>query len=216
MASMRTGQAHELFAIGLDVGTSAVKGAVLTAAGASFSYSSTGYVTARPAPGWAEQNPDDWWHAVGDVLNQILEAHPLLNASNATVGLTGQMHTTVARDDHGRLLRPAILWSDNRATELAPRLVAAQPNWVDLTGNEPIPAFTSAHLAWLRAEEPDVFSRIGRVSVPKDDIRERFGAGWATEPSDASAMNLMDTRTDRWAVDLLNVVGIAASARRTT
>lgn len=211
MTSKSRATADEHFVIGLDIGTSAVKGAVISSAGNSFSYTSAGYPTRTPAPGYAEQDPDDWWRAVGEVLDLILEAHPALDASNSRIGLTGQMHTTVARDEKGAVVRPAILWSDTRASDTVRRLAMESIDWIGLTGYNPIPAFTSAHLAWLREEEPVVFGKVHRVSVPKDDIRQRLGAGWATEPSDASAMNLMDTRTDRWAQPLLAAVGIEGS-----
>lgn len=211
MTSGSNPSADERFAIGLDVGTSAVKGAVLTSAGRSFSYVSTGYATHVPAPGHAEQDPDDWWNGVGEVLGQMLQDHPSMVAANTVIGLTGQMHTTVARDENGRLIRPAILWSDTRASNLVAALTERVTDWEERAGYAPIPAFTSAHLAWLWQEEPDAFERIARVCVPKDDIRQRFGAGWATEPSDASAMNLMNTRTDTWEPSLLEAVGLRVS-----
>ena len=196
------------YAVGLDVGTSAVKAAVLSSDGGSFDYVSAPYATVNDGPGWAEQDPQDWWHAIGEVLDCVLDDHPGLNADVAIVGLTGQMHTTVARDRHGALVRPAILWSDERAAEVIDSLRTDSERWVARAGNLPIPAFTSAHLRWLREYEPEEFAAIARVCVPKDDIRARLGAGWATEPSDASAMNLMDLRVDAWDAELLAAVGI--------
>lgn len=200
------------FAVGLDVGTSAVKGAVLTSDGDYYSYASAGYPLSSPSPAWAEQDPDDWWVAVGEVLSLILDAHPSMVGANTVIGLTGQMHTTVIRDASGDLLRPAILWSDARSARAVESLRATVDGWESRTGYAPIPAFTSAHLRWIGDNEPETFARIATVAVPKDDIRHRLGAGWATEPSDASAMNLMDTRTDRWAPELLSAVGIRHTA----
>ena len=199
-------------AIGIDIGTSAVKAALLSSTGTTDSETSRGYPTTSLRPGHAEQDPDRWWTAVGEVLTGLLARNQDLDAANTTIGLTGQMHTTVLRDEAGALLRPAILWSDNRAAAECVALTSDVPQWADVTGNTLIPAFTAAHLAWVRADEPHVFERIHTISVPKDEIRARLGAGWATEPSDASAMSLLDTRTDEWATDLVAAVGIRLGA----
>lgn len=208
MPSRSRAAGTESFAIGLDVGTSAVKGEVISSTGRRTDYVSAPYPISHPQVGWAEQDPDDWWRAVGEVLDLVLASHPTVSATNAIVGLTGQMHTTVVRDRAGSLLRPAILWSDSRAVDAARELGEEPVDWVGRSGHAPIPAFTSAHVAWLRRHEPHVCARMASVSVPKDDIRLRFGAGWATEPSDASAMNLMDTHTDEWAEPLVDAVGL--------
>lgn len=198
-------------ALGIDIGTSAVKATLLSSTGTTDSETSSGYPTASPRPGQAEQNPDHWWTAVGEVLTGLLARNPGLDASTTTIGLTGQMHTTTLRDEAGDLLRSAILWSDSRAAAECAALTSSMPQWADVTGNALIPAFTAAHLAWVRANEPHIFERIHTVAVPKDEIRARLGAGWATEPSDASAMSLLDTRTDEWAAELVDAVGIRIS-----
>ena len=200
----------ERFAVGIDVGTSAVKTSVLSSSGRITTFTSPEYDTAAVEPGYAEQDPEDWWRAVGATFDQLVEAHPALTAATATVGLTGQMHTSVLRDVDGQLLRPAILWSDTRAADECRLLAAASDEWLPRTGHLPIPAFTSAHVSWVRRHEPQVFARIASVAVPKDDVRQRLGAGWMTEPSDASAMNLMDFTTDAWAQPLLDLVGIGS------
>lgn len=194
-------------ALGLDIGTSAVKATLLAADGRIDSAVSSPYLTSSPCPGWAEQSPDDWWVGIGEVLDEIAARHDLDDAA-LVIGLTGQMHTTVLRDERGESLRPAILWSDERAGSQASALAAGQPAWSEVAGQTPIPAFTSAHLEWVREQEPELFRRIARIAVPKDDVRARLGAGWGTEPSDASAMNLLDDSTGEWSVDLLGRLGV--------
>lgn len=199
----------ERFALGIDVGTSAVKVSVMSSHGRHASFVSAGYAISSPAPGFAEQDPEDWWLGAGEALESALAAFPEVSGESAVVALTGQMHTTVLRDQEDALVRPAILWSDTRAREAAETLqTASAVPWMSVTGNRPIPAFTSAHLAWLGAHEPASLGRAVRVSVPKDDLRYRLGAGWATEPSDASAMNLMDYRSDQWRPELLEYLGV--------
>lgn len=209
---MSAGTKPRRYALGLDIGTSAVKASLLADDGVTDTATSPGYPTANPQSGHAEQDPDDWWRAVGDVLAELLGRHSEVDATTTTIGLTGQMHTSVMRDEVGALVRPAILWSDRRAVAECEALSAAHPRWAEVTGNSLIPAFTAAHLAWVRAHEPELFARVRTVSVAKDEIRSRLGAGWATEPTDASAMCLMDTRTDQWSADLLGAVGITSDA----
>lgn len=200
-------QAGERFAVGIDVGTSSVKVSVLTSHGRQAEFVSQPYSTQSEHPGWAEQDPGQWWDAAGQALADALEAFPGIDARSTRLGLTGQMHTSVLRDSTGTLIRPAILWSDTRATSLCAAIEASSPLWESIAGQTPMPAFTSAHLAWLAENEPASLARAHTIAVPKDDLRLRLGAGWATEPSDASAMNLMNYRTDQWASDLIDHVG---------
>lgn len=193
--------------IGLDVGTSAVKATFLGEDGSENTVVSKAYAVQTPAPGFAEQNPDDWWEATCEVLDRIGIENDLAPAQTV-IGLTGQMHTSVLRDDEGGLIRPAILWSDQRAAEECGELIEAVPNWGDVAGLDPISAFTSSHLAWVRKNEPDSFARIASVAVTKDDIRRRLAGLAVTDESDASAMNLQDTFTGDWSDPLLDAVGI--------
>lgn len=199
-------------AVGIDVGTSAVKVTVLTEDGRTHTVASDSYPLHSPSVGAAEQNPDDWWRAVGQALDEVLELFPASNGENTIVGLTGQMHTSVLRDEAGNVVRPAMLWCDSRAAAECAALKAARPEWERLTGYYPIPAFTSAHLAWLSQHEPETIRRTATLAVPKDDIRQRLGAGRATEPSDASGMNLMESGSDRWAQSLVEAVGLPLDA----
>ncbi len=192
--------------VGIDIGTSSAKATVLRA-GRVTELASRPYPTRHPAPGHAEQEPDDWWRAVGDLLSTVAaEIGPRVGVA---VGLTGQMHTSVLRDEAGTRLRPAILWSDERAGHEAAALERAVPDWEDVTGNSPIPAFTASHLAWVARNEPEIASRIASVTLVKDEIRERLGAERTTEPSDASGTCLLDTRTDEWSSRLLDAARVS-------
>ncbi|MFV0453105.1 MAG: FGGY family carbohydrate kinase [Propioniciclava sp.] len=200
------GRFSQGFSLGVDIGTSAVK-ATLLGAGGTETFVSSPYPLDAPAPGYAEQNPDHWWAAVGEVLDAVFERYPDVSGENTILGLTGQMHTSVLRDADGRILRPAILWCDARSSPQCARLADSGDDWVGITGYRPLPAFTSAHLAWVAEHQPDLLRKAATVAVPKDDIRRRLGAGWFTEPSDASAMNLMDNATDRWSEPLIARTG---------
>jgi len=196
------------FAIGIDVGTSSVKGTLIADDGSTDTRRSQPYPTSSPTPKATEQNPDDWWRAVGDVLEQLVADHPQIGARTTTVGLTGQMHTSVLRDAGGDLIRPAILWSDQRGTRQCEDITRRVPDIAAITGNPLLPAFTLVHLSWLAQHEPGAFTAIASVAAPKDDIRRRLGAGTVTEPSDASGTSLLDFRTDAWSPRIAAAIGL--------
>lgn len=199
-------------ALGFDVGTSSVKASAISESGMVLSATSSPYPTSIPFEGGAEQNPDDWWDALRQaaraLLSQLVAAGAEISPTNATIGLTGQMHTTVLLDEFGDVLHPAILWSDKRATSECQDLVETVPDFAEITGNRPMPAFTVAHLLWLRRHRGAEFARARLVLNPKDEIRRRLGAGIATEPSDASGTGLFDTRDDAWSTTIAHAVGL--------
>src|SRR5215470_3970497 len=148
--------------VGLDVGTSGVKGVVIDPDGAVLARVEAGYPLSTPQPGWAEQDPEDWVRATESVLAQLRSSV----GTPAGIGLSGQMHGLVALDAGGSVLRPAILWNDQRtAAECAEieRTIGLE-RLIALTGNRALPGFTAPKLLWLRTHEPDVYSRIARIA----------------------------------------------------
>jgi xylulokinase len=198
-------------AIGLDVGTSSVKATAITSTGESFVHQSSPYESSTPRNGWVEQDPADWWAAIGEALSSLILDLPDAGPENTTIGLTGQMHSSVLLDSHDELVRPVILWADKRAIDECAWLTETVPEIEAIVGNPIMPAFSIAHLAWLKTHEPESFARISRVLVPKDEIRRRLGAGVFTEPSDASGTGILDTRTDTWSLSILNALGLHPS-----
>ncbi len=141
-------------AVGIDVGTTAVKGVAIDPAGGVLARAEAEYPFATPRPGWVEQDPEDWWRATETVLEALRsEAGP-----PAGIGLSGQMHGLVALDSADRVVRPAILWNDQRTAtqcrEIEDRL--GLERLIELTGNRALPGFTAPKLLWLRETEPDV------------------------------------------------------------
>nr|WP_246852381.1 xylulokinase [Patulibacter sp. SYSU D01012] len=180
--------------LGLDVGTSSVKGVVVDAAGRVLAEAEHGYPLSTPHPGWAEQDPEDWWLAASAVLAQ-------LRADEVDgIGLTGQMHGLVVLDAERRPLRPAILWNDGRSQPQCDALVAelGLERLVALSGNRPLAGFTAPKLRWLAEHEPDVHARIAHVLLPKDYVRLRLCGALATDVSDASGTLLLDVGERAW------------------
>jgi xylulokinase len=192
--------------VGIDVGTSAVKGLAIDDDGTVLASAESGYALSTPRPGWAEQDPEDWWRATETVLGELHAA----TGAPAGIGLSGQMHGLVVLDEHDRVLRPAILWNDQRtAAECAEieRTIGLE-RLIELTGNRALPGFTAPKLLWLRAHEPDAYARIARIALPKDYVRLRLCGEHATDLSDASGTVLLDVAARRWSDEVIDALAL--------
>jgi xylulokinase len=190
--------------VGLDVGTSGVKAVAIDPAGAVLAVREEPCPLSTPRPGWAEQDPEDWWRAAQAALAGLgVEGI-------AGIGLSGQMHGLVALDAAGRVLRPAILWNDQRTAEQCAQIEAriGLDRLVALTGNRALTGFTAPKLLWLREHEPDVYARIARIMLPKDYVRLRLTGEHATDVSDASGTLLFDVAARAWSGEVLDSLEI--------
>ena len=191
---------------GLDVGTSSVKGLLVDAAdGTVVARAEAEHPLSTPRPGWAEQDPEDWWAGAQAVLGALGDAGAI-----AGIGLTGQMHGLVALDAAGRVLRPAMLWNDGRTgaecTEIERRI--GLDALIAQTGNRALPGFTAPKLLWLARHEPDVYRRIDRIMLPKDYVRLRLCGAHATDVADASGTLLFDVARRRWSDPVLGALDV--------
>lgn len=189
--------------VGLDIGTSGVKALALSPDGEVVGRAEEAYPLSVPRPGWAEQDPEDWVLAAERALRR-------LGAEAEHVGLSGQMHGLVALDAEQRVLRPAILWNDQRTgAECAEieRLIGLE-RLIQLTGNRALPGFTAPKLLWLRRHEPEVYERIVHVLLPKDFVRLRLFGRLATDAADASGTLLFDVAGRRWSEEVLAALEI--------
>lgn len=197
-------------ALGIDVGTSSVKVTAITESGRVRTASSAPYSTAMPFDGAAEQNPDDWWSAMvpatSGLLGDLIDNGARISPETTIIGLTGQMHTSVLLGTTGEVVHPAMLWADKRAVAECRELMERVPSFADITGNVPMPAFTIAHLMWLRRHRPEAAAKLALVLNPKDEIRRRLGAGATTEPADASGTGLFDIRSDTWSQTVMDAI----------
>ena len=195
--------------VGLDVGTTAVKGLALDGAGGVLASAHQHYELRTPRPGWAEQDPEDWWQAATAVLAQLREAA----GEPEGIGLSGQMHGLVALDAHDRVLRPAILWNDQRTGEECREIetTIGLERLIALTGNRALPGFTAPKLLWLRRNEPELFARVAHIALPKDYVRLRLCAEHATDVADASGTLLLDVAARRWSEEVLDALALDAA-----
>jgi len=192
--------------VGIDVGTTATKGLAIDPDGTVLARAEAEYPLSTPRPGWAEQDPEDWWRATETVLRELREAA----GDPAGIGLSGQMHGLVALDDNDRVLRPAILWNDQRTQAECDEIEATigLDRLIALTGNRALTGFTAPKILWLRHNEPDVYDRIARIALPKDYVRLRLTGEHATDVSDASGTLLLDVAHRDWSEDVLTALQI--------
>jgi xylulokinase len=198
------------FVLGIDTSTTATKAVLVDGDGvvAAVGVSEYGYDT--PHPGWSEQDPSLWWDATVAAIRQVLDAVP--DAEVAAVGLTGQMHGLVMLDAAGSVIRPAILWNDQRTAAQCDALRAAigPGRLVELTGNDALTGFTAPKVAWVREHEPDHHAAIAAICLPKDYVRYRLTGDVATDMADGSGTLLMDVAGRRWSEEMLDAVGLTA------
>ena len=196
--------------IGIDVGTSSIKVCLVDGAGRVQAVSSEGYRLVHPAPGWAEQDAEVWWTSLIDAFAQLRQRVGTGGLQNVqAIGLSGQMHTLVLSDRSGRPLRPAISWTDQRTVAECDFL---RRNLLEevfaCTANPPSTGYTLPKLLWVKKHEPEVFSRIATLMLPKDYIRFRLTGEIATDYCDASATLLFDPAAMQWSDQLLSTLGI--------
>jgi xylulokinase len=196
--------------VGIDVGTTGVKAIAIGPAGQVIARSEHNYPLSTPRPGWSEQDPELWWEAAQASLGALA-------ASGAKdirgVGLSGQMHGLVCLDANDQVLRPAILWNDQRTsaecTEIERRI--GLERLIQLTGNRALTGFTAPKLLWMRRHEPDIYSRIAHVMLPKDYVRLRLTGERAIDVADASGTLLFDVAARRWSNEVTQALEVPES-----
>ncbi len=189
--------------VGLDVGTTGVKAVAIDEHGEVVARAEEGYALSTPRPGWAEQDPEDWWNASQHALTA-------LGVEPRAIGLSGQMHGLVVLDDGDRVLRPAILWNDQRTAaecaEIEERV--GLERLIALTGNRALTGFTAPKLLWLRRHEPETYARTAHMLLPKDYVRLRLTGDRAIDAADASGTLLFDVAHRRWSSEVVGTLEI--------
>ena len=193
--------------LGIDIGTSGTKTLVMREDGAILASASAEYPLASPKPGWSEQNPEHWWKASIKTVRQVVKAAKLKPADIAGIGLSGQMHGSVFLDRKGEVIRPALLWNDQRTAaecDEIERLAGGRRKLIKMVANPALTGFTAPKILWLRNHEKRNYDRTVQVLLPKDYVRFRLTNDFATEVSDASGTLLLDVVRRRWSKTLLN------------
>lgn len=196
--------------IGLDLGTSSLKGIVSDEKGNIVAVSSSSYEVLYPAPGWTEQRPSDWISALDVVMRDMLKDVDKREIKGISFG--GQMHGLVALDKDDNVIRPCILWNDGRTQKEVDYLnnVIGKSKISECTGNIAFAGFTAPKIMWLKRNESQSFERIAKIMLPKDYLSYYLSGVFATDYSDASGTLLLDVEHKRWSDEMLKIVGISS------
>jgi xylulokinase len=203
----------ESYLLGIDVGTTGAKALLIDRAGQVVTSATVEYPMYTPRPQWTEQRPADWWAATAKSIRQVLAEAGIEPGQVAGVGLTGQMHGLVLLDAQGEVLRPCIMWNDQRTAAQCAAITreVGAANVLRLTGNPVLPGFTAPKIAWVRENEPEVYRQAAKVLLPKDYVRYRLTDGFFSEVSDASGTSLFNVGQRCWSDEMLKAVGVPRS-----
>ncbi len=193
--------------LGLDLGTSSVKAMLIDDAQQVIGVGHAALPVQRPHPGWSEQAPGDWLRATEEAVAALKASHPKELAAVKGIGLSGHMHGATLIDAKDRVLRPCILWNDTRSHAEAASL-DADPRFRALTGNIVFPGFTAPKLAWVKNNEPDTFSKVAKVLLPKDYLRLWLTGEYLSDMSDSAGTSWLDTGKRAWSSELLEATGL--------
>ena len=198
------------YVLGIDVSTTATKAVLIDESGAVVGVGASAYGFSVPRPLWSEQDPELWWDGAVAAIRSVIATTGVPADEVVAIGLTGQMHGAVLLDVAGDVLRPAILWNDQRtATECdAIRDALGPERLIAITGNDALTGFTAPKLVWVRDHEPDVWRRIAHVLLPKDYLRLRLTGDYALDKADGAGTLLFDLAARDWSTEVLDALRI--------
>jgi xylulokinase len=197
--------------LGIDIGTSGTKTLAIDETGRILAAASAEYPCSHPRPGWSEQDPELWWHATSKTISEVLGAGRFRPTDLAGVGLSGQMHGSVFLDQKGLVIRPALLWNDQRTASECREIeekAGGRAALIRMVANPALTGFTAPKVLWLQKHEPENWQRVRQVLLPKDYVRYRLTGTYATEVSDASGTLFLDVANRHWCRPLLDRLGI--------
>ena len=199
--------------LGIDTSTTSSKALLIDERGEVVAVASSPHTLQTPKPLWSEQNPLEWWQAVSASIRLVLEKAGISGEAVAAVGLTGQMHGLVLLDEAGEVLRPAILWNDQRTQaqcdEIHRRI--GRERFIQITGNVALTGFTAPKILWVQENEPEVYARAKHVLLPKDFIRLKLTGEYAMDKADGAGTVLFDLKARTWSTEVLSALGIQAA-----
>jgi xylulokinase len=199
------------YLLGIDLGTSGTRSVLFNPDGEVIAAKSAEYPLSQPQNGWAEQDPQDWWEAAIATISHVVRQSGVDPRQIAALGISGQMHGLVMLDEKGQVLRPSIIWADQRTGEECEditRLVGKE-RLIEITANPALTGFTASKIMWVKKHQPDIYKKTRHILLPKDYLRYKLTGDFATEVSDASGMQLLDVPGRQWSQEVLDKLGIA-------
>ncbi|MBU1175783.1 MAG: xylulokinase [Alphaproteobacteria bacterium] len=195
--------------LGIDVGTSGVKAVLIDETGALLAEATASLDVSRPAPGWSEQDPAQWWRATLEVVDGIAKSNPEALSRARSLGLSGQMHGATLLGKDGGVLRPCMLWNDGRSMAECAEFEATCPTSRELCGNIAMPGFTAPKVLWVKNHEPEVFAKLDKVLLPKAYVRYMLSGEMIEDMSDASGTLWLNVQKRDWSDELLAATGLS-------
>ena len=196
--------------LGIDISTTGSKALLINEAGKMVGVQSSPHSLQTPRPLWSEQDPQEWWQAASNSIRKVL-AQACINGSQvAPIGLTGQMHGLVMLNENGEVLRPAILWNDQRTQAECDEIHArvGKEKFIQITGNVALTGFTAPKILWVHNHEPEIYRKVRHVLLPKDYIRFRLTGQYAMDKADGAGTVLFDLKARQWSAEVLDLLEI--------
>ncbi|MGZ9165450.1 MAG: xylulokinase, partial [Anaerolineales bacterium] len=196
--------------LGIDTSTTSSKALLIDEDGKVVGVASSPHTLQTPKPLWSEQDPREWWGAVAASIKQVLTETGVEAEQVAAVGLTGQMHGLVLLDEAGEVLRPAILWNDQRTQAECDEIHAriGRERFIQISGNVALTGFTAPKILWVQKNEPQVYAKARHVLLPKDYIRFKLTGEYAMDKADGAGTVLFDLKSRDWSPEILEKLGI--------
>jgi xylulokinase len=203
------------YLLGIDIGTGGTRAVLVDASGKLVASATQEHQAfASPQIGWAEQHPHDWWQACCAAVRRLISENGVAPEGIACIGLTGQMHGAVLLDDKDQVIRPSLIWCDQRSDAEAQQLTdqIGEQRLIEWTCNPALTNFTATKLLWVKNHEPDLWKRFRRLLLPKDYVRLRLTGEHAMDVAEASGTLLLDVRNRRWSEPMLDALQLSAGS----
>ncbi|MEJ5312250.1 MAG: xylulokinase [Anaerolineae bacterium] len=196
--------------LGIDISTTGAKALLMDATGAVVTTATTALPLSTPKPLWSEQDPHDWWNGIVKSIRQALQQADATGDDVTAIGLTGQMHGLTLLDKDGNVLRPAILWNDQRTGAQCDEIRArvGKARFIQITGNDALTGFTAPKILWVRENEPEIYARSAHILLPKDYVRYKLTGDYATDKAGAAGTILFDVKARDWSPEVLEKLEI--------
>jgi xylulokinase len=196
--------------LGIDTSTTSSKALLIDEKGEVIAVTSNPHTLQTPKPLWSEQDPREWWDAVAASIKSVLEKAGISGERVGAVGLTGQMHGLVLLDDSDNVLRPAILWNDQRTQSQCDEIhrIIGKEKFIRITGNVALTGFTAPKILWVKENEPDVYAKAKHVLLPKDYVRLKLTGAYAMDKADGAGTVLFDLKARDWSDEVLSALDI--------
>jgi xylulokinase len=199
------------YIVAFDIGTTSTRCILIDRSGKLIASAEKGYPMDTPRAGWAEQDPDNWWKAAVHTIKEVLSESKIDPEDILAIGLSGQMHGSIFLDGEGNVIRPAILWCDQRTSSQCQKIYdifGGEEEFIKLSYNKALNGFTAPKILWLAEVEPDNYKRLFKILLPKDYIRFKLSGIYATEVSDASGTILLDIKKRKWSDEIISGLSI--------